>query len=106
MAKEYAKSATAGTIWTVPRISVDSIVWCFNEGLSPETILAEFETLTLTQVFGAITFYLENQPAIDAHRLGQKQRFEAARRDAAPLPENLLQRLAGVREHLHSGRSE
>jgi len=36
----------------------------------------------------------------------QKQRFEATRRDAAPLPENLLQRLAAAREHLHSGQSE
>jgi hypothetical protein len=73
--------------------------------LSPETILKEFETLTLTQVFGAITFYRENQPAIDAYRTRQKQRFEATRRNAAPLPESLFQRLAAAREQLHSGQS-
>jgi uncharacterized protein (DUF433 family) len=88
------------------RISLDSIVQCFNEGLSPETILGEFETLTLAQVFGAIAFYLENQPAVDAYRIRQKQRFAATQRDAAPLPENLRQRLAAAREQLHSGHSE
>jgi hypothetical protein len=36
----------------------------------------------------------------------QQQRFTAARRDAAPLPENLRQRLVAAREQLHSGHSE
>jgi len=44
------------------RITLDSIVQCFDEGLSPEAILGEFETLTHTQVFGAITFYLKTNP--------------------------------------------
>src|ERR1700679_2361209 len=106
MAKEYVEQRQGGYYVAGTRISLDSIAQCFEEGLSPEAILGEFETLTLTQVFGAITFYLENQPAIDAYRLRQKQRFEAMRRDAAPLPENLRQRLAAAREHLHSGHSE
>ena len=71
------------------RVSLDSIVQCFNDGLSPEAILGEFETLTLAQVYGAIAYYLENQAVVDAYRLRQQQRFEAARRDAEPLPESL-----------------
>ena len=78
-------------------VSLDSIVQCFNEGLSPEAILEEFDTLTLTQVFGAITFYLENQPAINAYRVRQKQRFEAMRRASAPLPAGLRERLDAAR---------
>ena len=106
MAKEYVEERNVGYYLAGTRVSLDSVVHCFNEGLSPETIVGEFETLTLAQVFGAIAFYLENQPAIDAYRLRQLKRFEAARRDAAPLPENLRQRLAAAREELHSGRSE
>ncbi len=106
MAKEYVEERKGGYYVTGTRISLDSIVQCFNEGLSPETILGEFEALTLAQVFGAITFYLENQPAIDTYRMRQKQRFEATRRAAVPLPENLRQRLSDAREQLHSGRSE
>jgi uncharacterized protein (DUF433 family) len=106
MAKEYVEERQGGYYVAGTRISLDSIVQCFDEGLSPEAILGEFETLTLVRVFGAITFYLENQPAIDAYRMRQKQRFEAARRAAVPLPEKLSQRLADAREQLHSGRSE
>jgi uncharacterized protein (DUF433 family) len=106
MAKEYVEERNGGYYLAGTRVSLDSIVQCFNEGLSPETILGEFETLTLTQVFGAITFYLENQPAIDTYRVRQQQRFNATRRNATLLPENLRQRLVAAREQLHSGHPE
>jgi len=106
MAKEYVEERDGGYYVAGTRISLDSIVQCFNEGLAPETIREEFETLTLTQVFGAITFYLENQPAIDAYRLRQQSRFEAGRQRTPCLPEALRQRLIAAREHLHSGRSD
>ena len=75
-------------------MSLDSIVQCFQEDLSPEAILGEFDTLNLAQVFGAIAFYLENQPAIDSYRLRQEQRFEAMRRASSPLPAELRDRPA------------
>jgi uncharacterized protein (DUF433 family) len=106
MAKEYVEERDGGYYVAGTRVSLDSIVQCFNEGLSPEAILEEFDTLTLAQVFGAITFYLEYQPAIDAYRVRQRQRFEAVRRASAPLPADLRERLDAAREHLHSGRSE
>jgi hypothetical protein len=69
-------------------------------------MLGEFETLTLAQVFGAIAFYLENQPAIDSYRMRQMRRFEAVRRGANPLPAGLRQRLDSARDQLHSTHSE
>jgi hypothetical protein len=83
-------------------VSLDSVVQCFNEGLSPEAILGEFETLNLAQVYGAIAFYLENQPVINAHRLRQLQRFEAERRVAPPLLAELRQRLDAARDQLQA----
>src|SRR5580704_527278 len=106
MAKEYVEERQGGYYVAGTRVSLDSVVQCFDEGLSPEAILGEFETLTLAQVFGAITFYLENQPAIDAYRMRQKQRFEAARRVSAPLPAGLHERLEAAREQLHSRQPE
>jgi uncharacterized protein (DUF433 family) len=99
MAKEYVEERDGGYYVAGTGVSLDSIIQCFNEGLSPETILEEFETLTLTQVFGAITFYLENQPAIDAYRVRQRQRFEAARHSSAPLPAGLRERLDAARNY-------
>jgi uncharacterized protein (DUF433 family) len=106
MAKEYVEERDGGYYVAGTRVSFDSIVQCFTDGLSPEAILEEFETLTLAQVFGAITFYLENQPSIDAYRVRQNQPFEAARRSSAPLPAGLRGRLDAAREHLHSRRSD
>jgi uncharacterized protein (DUF433 family) len=103
MAKEYIEERNGGHYLTGTRVSLDSIMHCFNEGLSPESIRQEFETLTLPQVYGAITFYLENQPAMDAYRERQEQRFESERLNAPPLPEDLRRRLDAAREALHSG---
>jgi uncharacterized protein (DUF433 family) len=106
MAKDYIEERNGGYYVTGTRVSLDSIVHCFQEGLSPEAILGEFDTLTLAQVFGAITFYLENQPVIDAYTMRQQERFEATRRAAAPLPDELRRKLDAARAHPHSGRPE
>ena len=106
MAKEYVEERNGGYYVSGTRVSLDSIVQCFNEGLAAETILGEFDTLNLAQVYGAITYYLENQAAVDGYRLRQKQRFEEVRRSAEPLPESLRERLEAAREHLRSGHSD
>jgi uncharacterized protein (DUF433 family) len=38
------------------RISLDSVVYAFREGCSPETIREDFAGLTLANVYGAIAF--------------------------------------------------
>ncbi len=65
MAKDYVEERNGGLYVAGTRVSLDSIVQCFREGLSPETIAGEFDTLTLAQVYGAIAHYLDNQAAID-----------------------------------------
>jgi uncharacterized protein (DUF433 family) len=41
------------------RIRLDSIVYAFREGCSPECIREDFGGLTLAHVYGAIAFYLD-----------------------------------------------
>lgn len=106
MAKEYVEERNGGYYVAGTRVSLDSIVECFNEGLSPETILSEFETLNLAQVYGAIAFYLEQKPAIDAYRTRQQQRFDRVRRGAAALPPTMRERLNAARTQLHAAHSE
>lgn len=43
------------------RISLDSIAYAFQQGLSPESIVQSFPLLTLEQVYGAIAFYSSRQ---------------------------------------------
>lgn len=63
------------------RVSLDSLVYRFLEGLSPESIQADcFPSLTLEQVYGAITFYLANRAEVDAYLREADDEFETFRR--------------------------
>jgi uncharacterized protein (DUF433 family) len=59
------------------RISLDSIVYTFQRGLSPESIVQSFPLLTLEQVYGAIAFYLANRAEIDAYLAAEEEAFDA-----------------------------
>ena len=47
------------------RVLLDLVVYAFNEGRTPEEIVINYPTLKLSEVYGAITYYLENQTQID-----------------------------------------
>jgi uncharacterized protein (DUF433 family) len=102
MPKEYVEERDGGYYVAGTRVSLDSIVQCFEEGMSAEGILGEFDTLTLSQVYGAIAHYLENQPAVDSYRIRQQQRFAEVRRAAEPLPEPLRQHIEAARTQLRA----
>jgi len=69
-------------------ISLDSVVYSFLNGESPENIAQNFPLLSLEQVYGAITFYLANQELVDAHlKEGEAefQRLQESCREKNPL---------------------
>ncbi len=88
MEKEYVEKRDEGYWIAGTRVSLDSVVFTFNDGLSPETITAEcFPVLTLEQVFGAITYYLAHRAEIDEYLKNTDAEFESLRqatRDADP----------------------
>jgi uncharacterized protein (DUF433 family) len=59
------------------RISLDSVVYAFRSGLSPESIVQSFPLLTLEQVYGTIAFYLANRAEIDAYLVAAEEAFDA-----------------------------
>jgi len=64
---EYVEQRNGGFYGAGTRVSLDSIVYSFKAGDSPETIRQNFSSLTLEQVYGAITFYLAHEQDIDAN---------------------------------------
>jgi len=55
------------------RVSLDSLVYLFREGMSPESMVESYPAVTLEQVHGALAFYLANRSEIDAYLLeGQR----------------------------------
>lgn len=106
MAKEYVEERNGGFYVSGTRVSLDSVVQCFRDGMSAETITEEFDTLTLAQVYGAIAHYLEHQPAIDLYRVRQRERFAAVRGAAEPLPDDMRKRIDAARAALRSQRAD
>ena len=75
-AKSYVEYRN-DTYWVEDtRISLDSIVCAFQQGLSPESIVRSFPLLTLEQIYGAIAFYLANRAEIDAYLTAEGEAFE------------------------------
>src|SRR5438552_3760185 len=80
MDKAYVEQRDGGYWVAGTRVSLDSIVYAFRRGASPETIRSSFPALTLEQVYGAITFYLSRQQEIDDYLQQSEAEYEAARR--------------------------
>jgi len=79
MSSEYIEQRDGGYYIAGTRISLDSVVYAFNRGDSPERILEQFPLLDkLSRVFGAIAFYLDNNTEIDKHLAEKKREFEAS----------------------------
>ncbi len=64
------------------KVSLDSIVYGFLRGESPETIAQNFDGLTLEAAYGAIAFYLSNRDEVDAYLKKRKADFEELRRQS------------------------
>ena len=67
MANGYVEQKAGGYCIRGTRVSLDSVICAFLRGDSPESIRESFPSLSLEQVYGAITFYLANQPTVDAY---------------------------------------
>jgi uncharacterized protein (DUF433 family) len=80
MAKEYVELKEGAYRVGGTRVSLDSVVYEFQNGASPECIQKSYPALTLEQVYGAITYYLANHDAIDQYLIEGEKIFEELRR--------------------------
>lgn len=85
------------------RVSLDSVLIAFNLGAAPEEIVLDYPTLDLSQVYAAISYYLQHRDEMDSylakrssqraqlrqevesrcHPQGIRERLLARRREAA-----------------------
>jgi uncharacterized protein (DUF433 family) len=73
MQKEYIRIVEGVYRVGHTRVSLDSLVYLFREGMSAESMVESYPALTLEQVHGALAFYLGNQKEIDRY-LAEGQR--------------------------------
>jgi len=77
-------------------VPIDSVLVAFHQGHSPEGIRAQYPSLTLEEVYGAITYYLANRAEVDAY-LGRQDALWAAGRAQGKQDEaRVVQRLRAM----------
>ena len=92
-------------VWRVAgtRVSVDSVIYSFNSGASPEEIVWQFDTLDLKKVYALINYYLHNREQVDKYLAESKKeakRIELRLRKEFPLPAGLKDRIEARRREL------
>lgn len=98
MAKDYIEERSGAYFIAGTRVSLDSVVYAFLRGQSPEGITEAFPALTLEQVLGSLAFYLANRDRIDQYLRQGKDDFERLRQQARQNNPALYARLADARQ--------
>lgn len=54
------------------RVPLDTVVYAFNQGSSPEEIVMSYPSLELVDVYAVVNYYLHNRTEVDAY-LSQRE---------------------------------
>jgi uncharacterized protein (DUF433 family) len=101
----YIQERNGGLYVAGTGVSLDSVVIRFQEGASPARIVQSFPTLKLSQVYGTIAYYLENEEVVGEYLAEGARELEQA---SVPLSEtnpDLFRRLESARRQLSSKRA-
>jgi uncharacterized protein (DUF433 family) len=99
MSKDYVEKREGGYWVAGTRVSLDSIVYAFLRGVSPEGIEQSFPVLKLEEVFGAITYYLAHQAELDQYLRAQEKNFAALEQQSRKDNSQLYKKLEDARQH-------
>jgi uncharacterized protein (DUF433 family) len=105
MATEYVEQRDSGYYIKDARVSLDSVVYAFLRGESPEGIAESFPSLGLEQIFGALAFYIANREVVDQYLREGREEFEALREQARRNNPALYRKLAEARQTAHAPRA-
>ena len=105
MVKDYVEPRNGSFYLIDSRVPLAIIVHDFQSGDTPEAIQSNFSTLTLEQVYGAITFYLANKEEVEKDMAERRRIEEQVIKEQPPLPPELQQKLQRTREQMLSRRS-
>jgi uncharacterized protein (DUF433 family) len=97
MAAGYVEQREGGYYIAGSRVSLDSVVYAYLRGESPEGIVESFPALSLEEVFGAVAFYLANRETIDTYLRDARAEFALMRDEARRKHPALYSRLESAR---------
>jgi uncharacterized protein (DUF433 family) len=101
---EYIEERNCGHYLAGTRMSLDSVVYSFERGNSPEAIEQSFPSLKLAQIYGAIAFYLDHQAEVRAYLESEERRVQESTVPLSEANPELWSRLQQAREELGKSR--
>ncbi len=104
MIREFVERREGSFYLAGSRVPLAHVVREFQHGELPEAIRSHYPTLTLEQVYGAITFYLGSKEEVEADIAG-RERVEDEFAETHPAPPDLKQKLQCARQQLLARRS-
>jgi len=96
MDRQFVEQRDEGFYLVGSRVPLACVVREFHTGQSPEAIRWAFPTLSLEQVYGAITFYLGHTDEVD-NDIAARERIEDAFSETHPAPSELKEKLERAR---------
>ncbi len=104
MTSEYIEERNGGYYVAGTRVSLDSVVYSFERGNSPEAIQKEFPLLRLPQIYGAIAFYLDHKTEVRQYLEKEERRIQESTVPLSEANPELWSRLQRPREELSKPR--
>ena len=100
MNSEYIEERNGGYYIAGTRIVLDSVVYSFERGNSPQAIHDEFPLLRLPQIYRAIAFYLDHQTNVRRYLKQEERRMQESTVPLSEADPELWRRLQRAREEL------
>ena len=100
----YIEERNGGLYVAGTGVSVDSVVIRFQEGSSPDKIVQSFPALKLSQVYGVIAYYLENEKRISDYIAEGERELDQSAVPLSRTNPDLFARLKAARRQIGSKR--
>jgi uncharacterized protein (DUF433 family) len=97
MQKEYVRKIEGAYRVGETRVSLDSLIYLFREGMSAEGMVDSYPALTLEEVHGALAFYLGNQKEIDCYLAAGQRTADSEHRQSRQTNAELIAKLQRAR---------
>jgi uncharacterized protein (DUF433 family) len=102
--REFVERRSGSFYLTGSRVPLAHVVRQFQSGESPEAIRSHYPTLTLEQVYGAITFYLGNREEVEKDA-AEREREEEEFSRAHPTPPEIKRKFEQMRQQMRAQRT-
>jgi len=91
------------------RVGIETVLWDYKEGASPEETVLRYPTLSLEQVHATIIYYLANRAKVEAYlervRQQQEEAWQEQQRKPSEFVRSLRERLERQRQLIRATQS-